>query len=161
MRSLLSQQQKAKHQRLIRGKPMFHRKPVTAAGNTEVPDKVTGKRVHPSSSRLPKLAAIKLEPCRALKSDTVTTGCQLLSDSIHIFKALKTRSIHTKELLFALCAYKKIYRSYNNGRPITDGQLARFLRPFGIASERFVLNGIRGRGYLKKGFIKAYRLIRE
>src|SRR5262245_6624894 len=62
-------------------------------------------------------------------------GVELLSDAKRVFNAAKPAEIPTKVFIAALCAdEERAWATYAKGEPITDRQLAKLLKPFGIVS---------------------------
>ena len=110
-----------------------------------------------------RMAAIKIES----GSDNRTIGVCLLADIKAIFYPKNEKGddlpplerISSENLAAQLCTYSDSrWAEWKNGKSITAAQLARLLRPFGIAPEVIRLPNSRStiRGYLKTQFEDAW-----
>ena len=99
-------------------------------------------------------AAVKLSKI----ADTASTGAQLLTDIKAVFDEGGLERISSAELVGRLAADPKApWSDWKGGKPITQAQLARVLKPFGIASEVIRLpSGGTLRGYLGVQFADAW-----
>jgi putative DNA primase/helicase len=78
-------------------------------------------------------AALKLSGEGAAGEDN--RGVELLRDARKVFDVSKAAELPTKTLIAALCAdEERPWSAHSKGEPITDRQIAKLLRPFGIIS---------------------------
>ena len=78
-------------------------------------------------------AALKLSGEGAAGEDN--RGVELLRDARKVFNVSKEAELPTKTLIAALCAdEERPWSAHSKGEPITDRQIAKLLRPFGIIS---------------------------
>jgi putative DNA primase/helicase len=108
-----------------------------------------------------RAAAAKIEG----KSDSRTINVLALADIKVIFfpKDHKGRDLEpldriaSAELIAKLCTYSDSpWAEWKGGKPITQAQLARVLKPFGIAPGSIWLGESSGRGYLRTQFDEAW-----
>jgi hypothetical protein len=109
-----------------------------------------------------RAAAVKIEA----GSDSRTVNTRALADIRTIFYpkddngiALEPlERISSADLVAQLCAYPDSpWSEWKAGKPITQAQLARVLKPFGIAPEGIRLpNGATPRGYVRSQFTDAW-----
>jgi hypothetical protein len=90
--------------------------------------------------------------------DTASTGARLLADIKTAFDQAKVDFMSSGELVEKLTAECDSHWSeWKSGKPITQAQLARLLRPFGIAPDRVRLPpDLRVRGYQRASFEDAW-----
>jgi Protein of unknown function (DUF3631)/RepB DNA-primase from phage plasmid len=87
-----------------------------------------------------------------------TQGAELLADARRAFDAGKLPEMTTKTFISALCDDpERPWASYAKGEPITDRQLAKLLRPFGIVSVTVhPLGAPHAKGYRRADFEDAW-----
>jgi putative DNA primase/helicase len=95
------------------------------------------------------------------KADHEERSIELLRDIKSIFELSGEVEISTKALIAALCAdQERRWAAYNKGKPITDRQLAKLLKPFIIISETVheYVAGVRSgaKGYKLEKFRDAF-----
>jgi hypothetical protein len=85
-------------------------------------------------------------------------GVELLGDVRKVFDAGQAVDMPTKALTTALCADEEHpWATYSKGEPITDRQLARLLKPFGIVSTTVhPLGAPHAKGYRRADFEDAW-----
>jgi len=85
-------------------------------------------------------------------------GVELLGDARKVFDADKAAEMPTKVFITALCAdEERPWAAYAKGEPITDRQLAKLLRPFGIVSVTVhPPNAPDAKGYRRADFEEAW-----
>ena len=82
---------------------------------------------------LARKAALALSGNGAAGDDN--QGVELLRDAKKVFDVSKAAELPTKTFIVALCAdAERPWSAYFKGEPVTDRQLAKLLRPFGIVS---------------------------
>jgi hypothetical protein len=82
---------------------------------------------------------------------------ELLADTKGIFEAENAEEISTKSLIGKLCEdEERPWATFSKGKPITDRQLARMLRRYGIPSEDVYPGGIHAKGYKRIRFQEAW-----
>jgi putative DNA primase/helicase len=82
---------------------------------------------------------------------------ELLADTKGIFEAENAEEMSTKSLIAKLCEdEERPWAAFSKGKPITDRQLARMLRRYGIPSEDVYPNGIHAKGYKRVRFEEAW-----
>lgn len=78
-------------------------------------------------------AALKLS---GVGEKTVSIGNELLADIQHVFESKRVDKISTADLIAALCSDgESAWAAYNKGKQLNARQLARLLKPYGIASK--------------------------
>jgi putative DNA primase/helicase len=107
----------------------------------------------------PKLAS---DAAIALSGGEVVSeerSVELLVDIKATFDASSLDEITTKALLAALCAdEERPWATYNKGKPISDRQVAKLLKPFSIVSEDVYPPGERhAKGYKRDRFLDAFK----
>jgi hypothetical protein len=85
-------------------------------------------------------------------------GVELLGDAKKAFDAGQAADMPTKVLITALCAdEERPWATYSKGEPITDRQLAKLLKPFGIVSTTVHPPGApHAKGYRRADFEDAW-----
>jgi Protein of unknown function (DUF3631) len=87
-------------------------------------------------------------------------GVELLAEINAAFEASAKAAITTKSLISLLCVdEEKPWANYDKGKPITDRQLAKLLKPFTIISETVhphETGEVRARGYKRERFEDAF-----
>jgi hypothetical protein len=85
-------------------------------------------------------------------------GVELLGDAKKVFDASKPAEIPTKVFIAALCVdEERPWGTYRKGEPITDRQLAKLLKPFGIVSTTVhPLGAPHAKGYRRADFEDAW-----
>ena len=85
-------------------------------------------------------------------------GVELLGDAKKVFDAGKPAEIPTKVFIAALCVdEERPWGTYRKGEPITDRQLAKLLKPFGIVSTTVhPLGAPHAKGYRRADFEDAW-----
>jgi hypothetical protein len=103
-----------------------------------------------------RAAALALSGAGAGEDDT--RGIELLEDVKKAFAACGLAELPTKVLIAALCADpERPWAAYAKGEQITDRQLAKLLRPFGIVSETVHPPGApHAKGYRRADFEDAW-----
>jgi hypothetical protein len=89
--------------------------------------------------------------------DVTDTEIELLADARSIFDTEDVNEITTKSLIAKLCQdEERPWATFFKGNKITDRQLARMLRKYGIVSEDVYPNGTHAKGYKRAGFKDAW-----
>jgi Protein of unknown function (DUF3631)/RepB DNA-primase from phage plasmid len=103
-----------------------------------------------------RMAALALSGSGAAGDDT--QGVELLADARKAFDASKLLEMTTKTFISAVCDdAERPWASYSKGEPITDRQLAKLLRPFGIVSVTVHPQGApHAKGYRRVDFEDAW-----
>jgi Protein of unknown function (DUF3631)/Primase C terminal 2 (PriCT-2) len=82
---------------------------------------------------------------------------ELLADTKGVFDAENAAEISTKSLIAKLCEdEERPWATFSKGKQITDRQIARMLRKYGIPSEDVYPNGIHAKGYKLARFQEAW-----
>jgi hypothetical protein len=91
-------------------------------------------------------------------ADVASTGTRLLADVRTLFVEAGVDRVSSADLVIRLAADPESpWAEWKGGKPITQAQLARVLKPFGIASETIRLpSGGNPRGYLRTQFEDAW-----
>jgi hypothetical protein len=99
-----------------------------------------------------------LQPLSQAASEAISPSELLLKHIRTIFNGTKEDRISTSELLRCLCLIEEgPWSTYEYGRQLTSGGLARLLRPHGILSIQHRFDGERNtRGYAKTDFEEAW-----
>lgn len=100
-------------------------------------------------------AALKLS---GASEKTVSIGNELLADIQHAFESKCVDKISTADLITALCDDEEnAWATYNKGKPISQRQLARLLKPYeGITSKTIRLGYEVSRGFEFSQFADAF-----
>jgi uncharacterized protein DUF3631/DNA primase RepB-like protein len=103
-----------------------------------------------------RAAALALSGGGAAGDDT--QGVELLADFKRVFDASRLAEISTKALIAALCMdTERPWAAYFKGEEITDRQLAKLLKPFGIVSTTVHPPGMpHAKGYRRTDFEDAW-----
>jgi putative DNA primase/helicase len=90
--------------------------------------------------------------------DVSDTEVELLTDTKGIFDAENVEEVSTKSFITKLSEdEERPWATFNKGKPITDRQLARMLRKYGIASEDVhPSDGVHAKGYKRVRFEEAW-----
>jgi putative DNA primase/helicase len=101
-------------------------------------------------------AALALSGADAAGADS--QGVELLGDTRKVFDAGQTVEMPTKALITALSTdEERPWATYSKGEPITDRQLAKLLKPFGIVSTTVHPPGApHAKGYRRADFEDAW-----
>ena len=100
-----------------------------------------------------RVAAIKIEA----GSDIRTANARALAATKVIFESVKGDAISSLELVRQITADDNSeWAEWKAGKPITQMQLARLLKPYGIAPEQVRIDDRQCRGYLRTRFIEAW-----
>ena len=99
-------------------------------------------------------AALKLS---GVESASRTIGNELLHDIQEVFKTNQVDRMSTKDLIGGLCAdAEKPWSSYNKGKAITDRQVAKLLKGYGIQSKGIRIGNETPKGYERDQFADAF-----
>ena len=126
-------------------------------GDISVPLLAISDQAGPGWATRGRSSLLGLFGLRAADDSAEEVGIMLLTDIRQIFvgKAATRRS--SKELCDDLATYdERPWPELRNGKPITEPQLARVLRPFGIRPGVIRDGDATPRGYLKKAFEDAW-----
>jgi Protein of unknown function (DUF3631) len=98
-------------------------------------------------------AAVKIEG----KADSRTDGVRMLADTKAVFEELADDRLPSGVTVQKLTADpEKGWADFNHGKPITQVQLARLLKPFGIYPEPIRVGRHQVRGYVRARFVEAW-----
>lgn len=87
----------------------------------------------------------------------VSMPTQLLSDIKKVFDSIKADKISSTDLVNTLCSDNEApWKTYNQGDPISQRQLASKLRNFDIKSQDIRFGDVNLKGYYKKSFTDAF-----
>lgn len=100
-----------------------------------------------------RAAAIKIEG----KADSRTASARALAACKTVFESVKDDAIGSEELIEKITADPNSeWAEWKAGKPITQMQLARLLKPYGISPEPVRIGTRQVRGYLRAHFIEAW-----
>ena len=98
-----------------------------------------------------RAAAIRIES----GSDSRTANARALAATRTVFESIK--DISSEDLIRTITADPDSeWAEWKAGKPITQNQLARLLKPYGIAPDRVRIDGRQVRGYSRAWFIEAW-----
>ena len=100
-----------------------------------------------------RAAAIKIET----GSDSRTPSARALAATKAVLESIKDDAISSEDLIQKMTADPDSeWAEWRSGKPITQNQLARLLKRYGIAPEQVRIGGHQVRGYLRAHFIEAW-----
>ena len=100
-----------------------------------------------------RAAAVKIEG----KADSRTANARALAATKAVFEGINDDAISSEDLIQNMTADPDSeWAEWKAGKPITQAQLARLLKRYGIIPERIRIDGQRIRGYLRAHFIEAW-----
>ena len=100
-----------------------------------------------------RAAAIRIES----GSDSRTANARALAVTKAVFDSIEDDGIGSDDLIQKITAdTDSEWHEWRGGKPITQNQLARLLKPYGIAPDRVRIGGRQVRGYLRAWFIEAW-----
>ena len=102
-----------------------------------------------------RAAAVKIET----GSDSRTANARALAATKTVFESIEDDAISSEDLIQKITADPDSeWAEWKAGKPITQKQLARLLKPYGIAPEQVRIGGRQRqvRGYLRAHFIEAW-----
>ena len=90
---------------------------------------------------------------RAADDSGEEIGIMLLTDIRQIFLGKSATQRSSKDLCVDLSTYdERPWPDWRQGRPMTENQLARVLRPFGVRPSVIRFGEVTARGYLREAF---------
>ena len=100
-----------------------------------------------------RAAAIRIES----GSDSRTANARALAATKTVFESIEDDGIGSEDLIKKITADPDSeWAEWRSGKPITQNQLARLLKPYGIAPDRVRIDGRQVRGYLRAWFVEAW-----
>jgi hypothetical protein len=91
------------------------------------------------------------------KADNRTSRAKALAACKEIFDAKDQEVLFSDDLIAELTKNADSdWAEWRNGKPITQAQLARLLKPYGIIPERVKIGELRKRGYVRAWFVEAW-----
>lgn len=100
-----------------------------------------------------RAAAVKIET----GSDSRTANARALAATRTVFDSIESDAISSEDLIQKMTANPDSeWREWKGGKPITQAQMARLLKSYGIAPEPVRIDGRQIRGYLRSCFVDAW-----